>query len=225
MSAEFSEIFEILRDSIWGFVIGLVVIILMIIIYKLQRRRKTLSYEIVSNTPLFNVHGEIKGRLQVIFDGKPINDKVHLVMVKIINSGNTPIKPDDYIHPISVNLGESAQILASEVYKTNPENIEASIKFKLIIEEDSNNPNIATMKSEVILNPTLLNGGDSITLKILTTQIADDIIVDGRIVGVKKINTRHSTIRFAIGDMEVITDNYVIFIVFIIFIAFYIFDG
>jgi len=40
---------------------------------------------------------------------------------------------------------------------------------------------------KVVLNPILMNGGDSITLKMLVSKLNGDLKVDGRIVGVKEI--------------------------------------
>ena len=89
---------EILRDQIWQFVgaaFGFVAIIISIILWRTQRRRKALSYDIISRAPLLSVDDEIKGKLKIYFDGKPVQD-IHLVLVKIINSGNVPIVSTDY---------------------------------------------------------------------------------------------------------------------------------
>lgn len=56
--------------------------------------------------------------------------------------------------------------------KTNPKGIKAKVDV---------------FSDNVALNPVLLNGGDSITLKIFLEKYEDDIDVDGRIVGVKNI--------------------------------------
>ena len=189
-------------------VTGLIVIIVMVYIYWLERRCKELSYDIISNTPLFDVHEEIEGRLQVILDGKTVEDVIYLVLVEIVNSGNIPIKTTDYESLISLNFGENAQIFTAEVYKTNPDNLKNHVNISGL--KDELEPFIARLtpmnESESIdnmnrnkivkLEPTLLNGGESITLKILGTQIADDIFVDGRIVGVKGFRKKnHKVIK------------------------------
>ena len=175
-----SDLIEILRDSIWGFVFGLTGIILYLTFHK----SKKLSYDVVSNTPLFNVHEEIEERLQVTFDGKPIKDIIHLIIVKITNSGKSSIKDNEYDSPISLNLGENARIFPPvDIFKKNPENLKVSVDIK---------------DSKVILIPTLLNPGDSITLKVLGTQISDDIIVNAHIDGgkIKKISTEVKSLKF-----------------------------
>ena len=175
-----SDLIEILRDSIWGFIFGVTSIILYLHFHK----SKKLSYDIVSNTPLFDVHEEIEERLQVIFDGKPIKDIIHLIIVKITNSGNIPIDCNDYSNPISLNLGENARIFPPvEILKKNPEDLKVSVNI-----EDS----------KVIIMPNLLNRGNSITLKVLGTQISDDIIVGGHIKGgeIKKISEEVKSLKF-----------------------------
>lgn len=49
---------EILRDPVWQFIgaiFALAAIVIVVIIYWMQRQRKSLSYEIISCTPLLSV--------------------------------------------------------------------------------------------------------------------------------------------------------------------------
>ena len=166
---------EIVRDPLWQFIgaaLTLMTIIVAILLYWLQRRRKALSYEIVTSTPLLSVEEEIKGRVQILFDNKPIKD-VHLIVVRIINSGNLPIVSADYEFPVSLSFGENSQILSCEVSETNPNSLQVTFN------------NIENTK--VVLTPVLLNSGDAIALKMLVSQFEDRIFINGRIVGVKNI--------------------------------------
>ena len=79
--------------------IGLLTIIVSIIIYRRQRNRRSITYEVVSDTPILSLKEEIKGRVQVLFDTKPVGE-VRLVILKIWNSGDSPILPNEYIEPI-----------------------------------------------------------------------------------------------------------------------------
>ena len=162
---------EIIRDPMWQFVGVVLVIIIPLILYLVQRRRKVLSWEIISNTPLLSIEEEIRGNLQVLFDGKPVQD-VQLIIVEIINSGNVSIKSTDYERPISLDFGENAHILTAEVTETTPDNLDVSIDIE---------------GTKVLLNPTLMNGKDSIAIKTIVSQFNDKITVEGRIVGVKEV--------------------------------------
>jgi len=174
---------DILRDPVWQFVatiLAVIAILVSISLYLKQRRRKMLSYEIVSRTPLLSIEEEIKGVLKILYEGEPVQ-QVHLIVTTIMNSGNTPILVNEYERPISLGFGEEAQILTAEIAKTQPDSLRASTS----IEDD-----------KVTLQPTLLNGGDSITLKMLVSKFDGEITVDGRIVGVKEIQeSRESVVK------------------------------
>jgi len=165
---------DIFRDPMWQFlgaIFGFVAILVSIFLYQKQRQRKELAYEIISKTPLLGAKEEIRGGLQVMFHGKPVQNP-HLIVVRIINSGNLPITSTDYERPISLGFGEEAQILTAETIRTNPSNLRASVKAE---------------GKKVVIAPILLNQGDSITLKILIAEFTGQVVVDCRITGVKRI--------------------------------------
>jgi len=165
---------DILRDPVWqsiGAILAVVAIIISIALYRRQRRHKALSYEIISRIPLLGMEEEIKGNLQILFNGKPVQ-QVHLIVVKITNSGNMPIVSTDYERTISLRFGEKAHTLTAEVAETNPNSLRTTAKIE---------------GKKVVLTPTLLNQEDSVTLKMLVSEFSEQITVDGRVVGVKDI--------------------------------------
>jgi len=165
---------EIIRDPIWQFIgaiLALAAIFISIGLYLRQRRRKAMSYEIVSQTPLLSMEEEVKGKLKILFEDEPVQ-KVHLIVAKVINSGNLSILPTDYQRPVSFGFDNEARVLTAEVIETNPDSLEASIGIE---------------GKKVVFEPTLLNEKDSITLKMLVSQFDGQVTVDGRIVGVKDI--------------------------------------
>jgi len=165
---------EIIRDPIWQFIgaiLALAAIFISIGLYLRQRRRKAMSYEIVSQTPLLSMEEEVKGKLKILFEDEPVQ-KVHLIVAKIINAGNLPILPTDYQRPLSFGFDNEARVLTAEVIETNPDSLEASIGIE---------------GKKVAFEPTLLNEKDSITLKMLVSQFDGKVTVDGRIIGVKDI--------------------------------------
>jgi hypothetical protein len=165
---------DIIRDPMWQF-FGVIFVVISIIVsgifFRLQRQRSALSWKIISNTPLVRINSEVKGNLQVLFNGNPVKD-IQLLIIKIINTGNVSIKSGDYERPLNLNFDENAQILAAEVIETNPNNIEVSANIE---------------ERDVFISPTLLNKGDSFTIKILVNQFNNKILIDSRIVGVKEI--------------------------------------
>jgi flagellar biosynthesis protein FliQ len=110
---------------------------------------------------------EIKGQVQVLFGGKPIQG-VHLVVVTIVNSGNVPILPKDYYEPIKVSFGKKTQVLTAEVRGTKG--------WSLDIQND-----------EVMVKPQLLNQGEKVVLQALRSQFDATLEVDSHIAGVTRI--------------------------------------
>jgi len=171
---------EVLRDPIWdgiGAAIGLIgvvaAIILAVAVYRLQRRRKELGYRVLSQSRVASVEADLDDKLVIMYDGERVAD-VHLVMLELVNSGNQPIIPDDYLHPLQINLGEGARVLTAEQVGSEPEGIPAS-------------PSITESLEKVRVDPVLLNAGDSFTLKILVARFGGTVDFDARIVGVKEI--------------------------------------
>lgn len=167
--------FDILRDPMWQFVAVILAILAILItyaIYRKQRRRKLLTYDIISRTPLLSNEEEVKGKLQILFEDQPVQ-QVHLIVMRISNSGDVPILATDYERPVTFSFGEESKILTVEVVETEPDSLHALAR----IEDD-----------RVALEPTLLNQGDVITLKMLISKFGGEVAVDGRIIGVKEIS-------------------------------------
>lgn len=169
---------DILRDPMWQFILPMLAIVVAVVLYWKQRTRKKLSYQVISCTPLLSVEEEIEGKLKIFYEGKPVQ-QVHLITVKVMNSGNIPVLSTDYKRPISFSFGEDAEILTTEIAKTDPDNLQASVNIQ---------------EKKVVLTPILLNQGDSVTLKMLVTKLKNQVPeVDGRVVGVKEIREYHGT--------------------------------
>jgi len=182
---------EVLRDPIWQIVSVFVAIIAVFVsvgLYFKQRRRKSLSYEIIASTSLFSMKEEIKGKIRILYDDKPVQ-QVHLIELKLKNSGNMPILHTDYERPVSLNFGEEAQILTTEIREMNPENLGASVLIE---------------KNKVTIGKTLMNEGDSFNIKMLVSKFDGKIHFDGRIIGVKEISQarksyKRHVIAFIVG--------------------------
>lgn len=170
---------EFIQDPIWQFIITvfatIAAVLTPILLYLKQRKNKQLSYEIISSTPLISARREYKDKLNIFFEKKLV-EQVHLLVIKIFNSGNLSILTDDYDRHISLNFGEKAQTLTAEIINTDPESLESSVG--MLVNEKG---------KEVTLSPVMLNNGDSITLKMLVNKFGGEVVVDGRIVGVKEI--------------------------------------
>jgi hypothetical protein len=120
------------------------------------------------------VQEEVKGRVQITFDGKPVHD-VRMVILHLLNTGNVPIEESDYVHPIGFTFGEGANILSAEVVETRPPDMKTSLHID---------------GRKVHLHPDILNGGDGVELRILLTG-SDEVRPTGRIKGINQVQELH----------------------------------
>jgi hypothetical protein len=163
-------------------------IIVSSILWFISFRKKQLSYEILSNTPLISVKDEVKGKVKILFEEKPVSD-VHLVLLKIINSGHISIRSNDFEGRLAVLLDPSVQILMAEVAETNPKNLDWRSKGG-----DGPQPLIEKMENNaVFLRPVLLNKRDYIILKMLVSHFSKDIAMEGHIEGITEVNELKET--------------------------------
>lgn len=177
----------LIRDPLWQFVGALIAIVGLF--YGYLRTRKTISYEIISWTPLLSREDEVKGTVQVLYEGQAVH-AVSLLTLRIYNSGYIPIKSEDVEFPISISFAEGTKILKAEIASLSPPNLPALIN---------------TEDSKIVLNKILLNKNDSVTIKALVTRINDKIEVGARIVGVKSIKKVNRELREFVRQIGVAT--------------------
>ena len=165
---------EFLRDPIWQFLsvaVAVAALLLTILLFRMQRNQKKISYEVITSEAAVSVGDEAKGRIQILFDGTPVND-VHLIVLKICNTGDIPILSTEYDRPITFNFGKGSKVLDVGIFDIMPSNIRVSVKIDI---------------EKIVVEPLLLNSKDSFKLKVLLINFSGEISADARIVGVKQI--------------------------------------
>lgn len=165
---------DILRDPLWQFIgaaIAFAAVVATIAIFISQRRRKQLSYEVISSTPLLSMREELEGKVSILFGDTPVQ-RVHLLIIRFENSGNVPIPASDYERPLSISLGADARILSAEITDVTPASL--SVDF-------------SQAENGVVFQPVLLNPKDAFAIKILVSDVAKEIHADSRILGVHEI--------------------------------------
>lgn len=85
--------------------------------------------------------------------------------------GNVAIAPTDFERPLSFSFGDGSRILSAEIIKTYP------ITLK---------PTLNLLSNRVSLEPVLLNGNDTLTIKLLIFQYGGQVIPDARAAGVRE---------------------------------------
>jgi hypothetical protein len=141
-----ASLIDWLRDPIWQFLGALLTIVVFAIGYFITRQSRGLSFEIVVNSKVFKSAAGVSERVQLLVDGKPLED-ASLLVVKIVNSGNQPINERDYSDPIKIqveNYLTDPTLLSAQVIATSPDNPLATIRIE---------------GNRAVLSPVLLNCG------------------------------------------------------------------
>jgi hypothetical protein len=181
-------------SNIWQIFPALTLVASLIIYYK-SRKTKKLSYKIITNEPLLTVDEELQGKVKVLYENNPLED-ISLLIIKFLNNGNEPIKSDDFEEPVTMSFSPNVGVLSTELINANPSTIRARLNSE---------------KDKIIIEPLLLNKGDSITIKMLLTgskldchipshaniaaygnshpfHAETDLMLQSRIIGVTNIN-------------------------------------
>lgn len=156
----------------------MVSICLSIYFYRKNKKKKELSFQEISKTPLIT---QVHKSVSIHIDDIEVKQNLNLVILKISNSGNEPIKKEDFETDISINFTRhyrNSRIYDSELYKKNPKDLRCDI----YIDESS---------EELGIKPLLLNPKDELTIKLLVTDY-DEIEFSSRIIGgnINRINKK-----------------------------------
>lgn len=169
---------EFLRDPVWQFigaVFGAAALFAMVWFYLREKRRKALSYRILSNVPLVQYQKEYEDRLTIFFDEVRVHD-LHLVVIEVVNSGDIPIEASDFVEPLQFSFGEQAVILGGFVTQRKPSYL---------------SPSVETIPPHTVrVNPLLMNPGDSFQLVAQGTRFDSELDAKARIVGVSDLTSQ-----------------------------------
>ncbi|MDJ0510827.1 MAG: hypothetical protein QNJ64_16460 [Crocosphaera sp.] len=169
-SLEYSDIIAIIGGII-------VPITLLFASEFLRPKHKKMSYKIISKTPFLSVNKGVLDDTKIFFKDEPVN-RVNVIKIKILNSGDLMIKSTDF---------ESEKPGIKILFKTN------NNQFKILSTEIVNrsnldmNPDIKIQDKEIIINSCLWNVDDFIEIKSLVNnyEISDEITVTAHIAGMK----------------------------------------
>jgi hypothetical protein len=159
--------------------IGIVGICVTVYLWWRSRAPKAISYRLTAPA-VVSVQRGVEDQVSVLYAGEPVRD-VRLLNLRIANTGNGDIKPEDFEVPFSVALGKGARVLSGPtVGNTNP----SELRPELSLKED-----------RLVIAPLLLNGsrswrggeGDWFEVTSLVSQLSQGDRLTARIAGVPKI--------------------------------------
>jgi hypothetical protein len=165
---------DFFRDSLWQFISVIVAVILFIASILVNRKKKSLIYEMLAFTPILSVGDALKEKIKVTYDNEPV-DNIKLGVMKIQNDGNVPIKPDDFIKPLAFFFGEESQILNFEILESRPPGIVSKFEKKDGI---------------LLFDPLYLNQNDYFIFRFIVSNLKEQPVAApyDRLVGVKMLN-------------------------------------
>ncbi|BCL82174.1 hypothetical protein ccbrp13_46390 [Ktedonobacteria bacterium brp13] len=166
-----SPLTQFIVNIIVAVVVGVTAIIVAIWIYKRQKLKKEISYEIVSNAPLVSINEKMKDRIKILLDGSEMNSP-RLIVIKLINTGNDAVKKDDIEDPLSIQI-QGATIISAEVLNTDPQNF--------FLKPEDKKDFVQWQGSEITLQKKLFNPKDEISISTLIDGEDQSIYVGGRI--------------------------------------------
>ncbi|WP_174732993.1 hypothetical protein [Mesobacillus harenae] len=161
-------------NNIVGIIGIITAIAIAVVSYIKNRTKKELSYSVLSSTSLLIKDEALKNRMKLLLDGVEVKGEVHLVLIKLANTGNVPIKPTEFTEDLKI-ISRGA-IIVAEVKETNPANLKIKIDNA-----------IGDVLGTTSVKPMLLNPKDEIIFKLLVNNYKNDIELSSRIVGVQKI--------------------------------------
>ena len=168
-----STIFSIATVSSAGG--ALVTVLAMAVIAYIQRSNKALSCSMTTDCLISIEESEDhEGKLRVLYEDMDIRN-LYRVQVRLSNTGNQPIHPDDFIVPITVGFATPARILTASVTSQRPASMGAAI---------------LRSSRDIKIPALLLNPKDSFSISALIGDLDVEPSISGRIVGVKEIRRK-----------------------------------
>ena len=169
--------------SFLGFLLALVFGALAIYTSFFQERKPNLKYEILSNTPVLDIHEQLS-KLSIVYAGRDIKESgqsLSVMTIRIINDGQQDILKSHYDENDPVGLA----IVNGEIIET-PELLYASNSYL------QNNLRVMPETSyKIRFSNVILERGEFFILKLLIIQTGASIPPDvgpvGKVAGIKEI--------------------------------------
>jgi hypothetical protein len=141
------------------------------VVYRLQRRRKSLAYSGTA-APLATVRSEVRGRVQVLVNGKPV-ENASVLTLRFRNNGNQVIGVDDFEAPIQIRFPTAVSVLEPSAGEVEPWDL---------------NLQVTPTDDGALVAPLLLNPGDRFDIMfLLDGSAATKPSVSARVAGVGQL--------------------------------------
>lgn len=177
---------DVLRDSVWQFwgVVATLVVAVASAVWAIRfRRRKVLTYHVITSTPLLNSATGVREDMVVLYKNQAVNNP-HLLLLQIRNTGNTEVTAADYHHPIAFVLRSGVTVL--NAWATPVPVFPVGLTFET-----------RDWSTAVVLERVPLNPSDQIQISIVTDGIPQLLRVDEHVIGTK---VRNGQVPFSLPE-------------------------
>jgi hypothetical protein len=158
------------KTAFWiiSVILPIAAVVVPILLFLIESKEKEISYEISGRTELVGVHLPSE-EVSITYAGKSVSH-LELISIKISNSGNIPIKREDFDRPLKIKFKEESEVFVVRVGPSFPNNLRPTIK---------------TEPGLVQITPLLLNPGDNYTIEVITSAKEQEPEIDVRIAGIQ----------------------------------------
>lgn len=166
------------ESQVWNFVsaiLGLFSIAIAVYLFLLERKAKKWRQLVISANHIAEVSRTLEllensfpGRIAIAGDQLSIDD-LALVYLKIENTGNSPVKVEDFVGLMEISLGENSNIVDHRISTVEPEALQSSIDYSV-------------SRSSLLFSPFLLNQREQFEIALLVSSMTR-LYVNMRLVG------------------------------------------
>lgn len=165
------EIFGI-PTNYFTIILSVIAVIIPIITYFTQRKKKQMVYRVKSFVSLIKVKDIISSELKIKYKEKIVNS-LQLIQIEFINIGNESITEKAFKKPIILTFGETSEVFTLEITSTVPKSLDVNAR---IIENN-----------RITIEPLLLNKGERFSIKILVSKV-EKFEIESRFEGMPEIS-------------------------------------
>jgi hypothetical protein len=156
----------------WVGAIGIAIGVIGILAAFWQRRPKRLDYKIITNVPVVpRAADNIRHDLAVTYGGAVVKD-LHVVRIRVINSGKQAIRAGDYDVPVTITYEKDVPLDAFISHASTPELCHTAVQFH------DDGPDLDP--SKISIAPGLLNPGEWVDVQLISDGPPGEIEVRSR---------------------------------------------
>jgi len=165
------------RKWLFGIIITIIGAFVPVAIALIQRDRKEFSCEVISKATVLDTSNPAFSKVKSYFQERELK-KLAVWTVKLTNSGSVPILRETFDSPIILTMRGEVSVLTILVSESHPPGFR---------------PKVKQMVNDIVIESTLWNPNDNVTLQILVDGQSTGLEAVARIAGIREVTTTDPT--------------------------------